>query len=56
MVEFSNASTDPKAVVIEFGYAPVAVFAVLCSVRESLNTTNVTASIWRNFNLCCISE
>lgn len=45
MVKFTNAATNPKAMVVKLADTSVAVSAVSCSKGQLFNATNVTASI-----------
>ena len=56
MVELSNASPNPEAVVVKLSNASIAVSAMLRAEGEHVNLTNRAASILRNLDLLDKSE
>lgn len=56
VVELTDASADPEAVVVEFAYASVALPTVFCSIWYLINLANFTASVSWNLHHLYISN
>ena len=51
VVQLSDTTTNPEAVMIKFSYTPLAIFTMFGPERQHLDTANITTPISRNNKL-----